>query len=229
MSRNIAIVEDEPLIRANYVDALNRLGYAARGYASRGQASVGFAAQLPDLVIIDADVDGEPEAALALGRELRTRSASLPLIFLASNDADYDAMFGRPPHADDYLTRNTSLRQLAARLAAIFRRLDSLKASPSRASLHKCGPLALETERMLASWHGTPVPLTITEFWIVHALVRQPGVLNSRARLLEAAALKANDRAITAHVGRIRRKFKAVDSGFRAIQTVRRKGWRWLA
>ena len=76
MARSIAIVEDEPLIRANYVEALNRFGYEARGYGSRGEASTAFAMRLPELVIIDIGLGDEPEGGFDLCRELRATPIS---------------------------------------------------------------------------------------------------------------------------------------------------------
>ena len=69
MGRNIAIVEDEPLIRANYVEALNRFGYDTRGYGSRREASNAFAIRLPELVIIDIGLGDEPEGGFDLRQE----------------------------------------------------------------------------------------------------------------------------------------------------------------
>ncbi|MGP1664716.1 MAG: response regulator, partial [Rhodanobacter sp.] len=114
MGRSIAIVEDEPLIRANYVEALNRFGYDARGYASRQEASSAFAMKLPELVIIDIGLGDEPEGGFDLCRELRAKSATLPLIFLTARDSDFDVISGLRLGADDYLSKDTSLHQLAA-------------------------------------------------------------------------------------------------------------------
>ncbi|HEX6612808.1 MAG TPA: response regulator, partial [Rhodanobacteraceae bacterium] len=76
MARAIAIVEDEPLIRANYVEALSRFGYEVRGYASRGEASSAFAQRMPELVIIDIGLGDEPEGGFDLCRELRAKSST---------------------------------------------------------------------------------------------------------------------------------------------------------
>ena len=227
MARNIAIVEDEPLIRANYVEALNRLGYAARGYATRGQASVAFQAQLPDLVIIDVGLGDEPEGGFDLCRELRARSKTLPIIFLTARDSDFDVISGLRLGADDYLGKNTSLHQLAARIAALFRRIDSLRAPASQETVIRHGPLKLETERMQVSWNSQPVPLTVTEFWMVHALVRHPGHVKSREQLMSAAELVVDETTITSHIKRMRKKFIAIDPKFDAIDTVHGAGYRW--
>ena len=91
MARQIAIVEDEPAIRANYSDALRRLGFEVQTYASRPEASSGFDIRLPDLVLIDIGLGDEPEGGFELCRELRQKSATLPIIFLTARDSDFDA------------------------------------------------------------------------------------------------------------------------------------------
>jgi two-component system OmpR family response regulator len=174
MGRSIAIVEDEPLIRANYVEALNRFGYDARGYGSRQEASSAFAMRLPELVIIDIGLGDEPEGGFDLCRELRAKSSTLPLIFLTARDSDFDVISGLRLGADDYLSKDTSLHQLAARIAALFRRIESLKAPASSETVIEHGPLKMEAERMRITWKGEEVPLTVTEFWMVHTLIRFP-------------------------------------------------------
>lgn len=229
MPRNIAIVEDEPLIRANYVEALNRLGYAARGYATRQQASVAFATQLPELVIIDVGLGDEPEGGFDLCRELRARSSTLPLIFLTARDSDFDVISGLRLGADDYLSKDTSLHQLAARIAALFRRIESLSAPLAAETVIRHGPLKLETERMRVTWNEQEVPLTVTEFWMVHTLARHPGHVKSREQLMRDAELVVDEATITSHIKRLRKKFIAVDPAFDAIDTVHGAGYRWTS
>lgn len=95
MPRTIAIVEDEPLIRANYVEALTRLGYEVRGYASRPDAQAAFAQRMPELVIIDVGLGDEPEGGFELCRGLRAQSATLPILFLTARDSAISC--GRSP------------------------------------------------------------------------------------------------------------------------------------
>lgn len=78
MGRSIAIVEDEPAIRANYVEALNRFGYTTTGYVSRPEASRAFAQRMPELVIIDVGLGDEPEGGFELCRELRSARFRVP-------------------------------------------------------------------------------------------------------------------------------------------------------
>ena len=227
MPRAIAIVEDEPLIRANYVEALSRFGYEVRGYSSRGEASTAFAQRMPELVIIDIGLGDEPEGGFDLCRELRAKASTLPIIFLTARDSDFDVISGLRLGADDYLSKDTSLHQLAARIGALFRRIESLKAPASSETVIEHGPLKLESERMRITWNDHEVPLTVTEFWMVHTLVRFPGHVKSRDQLMREAELVVDDATITSHIKRIRKKFIAVDPSFDSIETVHGVGYRW--
>ena len=227
MARAIAIVEDEPSIRANYVEALSRFGYDVHGFASRTEASGAFANRMPELVIIDIGLGDEPEGGFDLCRELRAKSAALPIIFLTARDSDFDIISGLRLGADDYLTKDVSLHHLAARISALFRRLDALGRPSAKETVVEHGPLKLEAERMRITWNGVEVPLTVTEFWMVHTMVRFPGHVKNRDQLMREAQVVVDDATITSHIKRIRKKFIAIDPAFDAIETVHGAGYRW--
>ena len=84
-------------------------------------------------------------------------------------------------------------------------------------------------KRLTAHWHGQRVDLTLTEFWMVHALARHPGHVKDRDALMRDASIVVDDSTITSHVKRIRRKFQAVDPAFDRIDTVYGMGYRWRA
>jgi len=227
MSRRIAIVEDEPAIRDNYSDALRRHGYEVAAYATRDAALAAFRTRLPDLALIDIGLGDDPDAGFALTRELRAMSAGLPIIFLSARDSEFDIVAGLRSGADDYLTKDASLPQLAARIAALLRRSD-LAAAPAVADdVIERGPLTLDVKRMSARWNGARVDLTLTEFWMVHALARHPGHVRDREQLMREANTVVDDGTITSHVKRIRRKFLALDPAFDRIATVYGVGYRW--
>ncbi len=227
MTRHIAIVEDEPAIRANYVDAFSRYGYRVSAYADRPSASAAFQRALPDLVLIDIGLADEPEGGFDLCRDLRARSASLPIIFLSARDSDFDIVSGLRLGADDYLTKDISLPHLQARIAALFRRMDALSRPATRDTVIEHSHLRLETERMQVLWKDQPVPLTVTEFWMIHTLIRYPGHVKSREQLMRDAQVVVDETTITSHIKRIRRKFQAVDASFDEIDTVHGAGYRW--
>ncbi len=227
MSRTIAIVEDEPAIRANYVDALTRYGHRVAAFANRPDAQQAFALQLPDLVIIDVGLGDEPEGGFDLCRELRARSATLPILFLTARDSDFDVISGLRLGADDYLTKDISLPQLTARVQALFRRTDALRSPQGRETVISQRGLRLELERMRVTWNGTEVPLTVTEFWMVHALAHRPGHVKSRDQLMREAQIVVDDATVTSHIKRMRKKFLAIDPAFDEIDTVHGAGYRW--
>ncbi len=229
MKRLIAIVEDEPAIRDNYAAAFTREGYLVRTYGNRAQATAAFTARLPDLAVIDISLEDEPEGGFELCRQLRALSAELPIIFLTARDSELDAVSGLRLGADDFLTKDLSLAHLIARVNALFRRLDALRKPPGEQEQRlRRGPLALDVERLRAEWDGKVVLLSLTEFWIVHALAHHPGHVKNRQQLMDAASVVLDDNTITSHVKRIRRKFQGIEPAFDALQTVYGMGYRWV-
>jgi two-component system OmpR family response regulator len=225
--KEIAVIEDDAAIRENYVAALQRLGYRVRGFADRPSALAGFEARLPDLVIIDINLGAEVEGGFDLCRELRARSAQLPIIFLTARESELDIVSGLRLGADDYLTKRIGLEHLLARVAALLRRVDALTSGVSGARVLERGELVLDLDRMSARWRGTPLALTVTEFWVVHALAQRPGHVRNREQLMSAANVVLDDSTVTSQIKRIRAKFLAVDDRFDCIETVYGMGYRW--
>jgi two-component system OmpR family response regulator len=229
VAKRIAIVEDEAAIRENYAAAFSREGYAVDGYDARQPALDAFESRLPDLVVIDVNLKDDVEGGFELCRELRARAADLPIIFLTARDSEFDAVSGLRLGADDYLTKDISLPHLMARVAALFRRLDAMQKPQGTESRITRGDLSIDTERMTIHWQEHPVGLTLTEFWLVHALARYPGHVKNRQQLMDAAQAVLDDNTITSHVKRIRRKFHAIDQSFDSIETVYGMGYRWIS
>ena len=226
-ARIIAIVEDEVILRDNYREALERYGFYTRGYASRSEAESAFEGLLPDLVIIDIGLGNEPEGGFELCRQLRSRSPEIPIIFLTARDSDLDAVSGLRLGADDYLTKDISTQHLLARILALFRRIDAVADNDRRPRLIRHGKLEIDIEALSVRWNGKPVPLTVTEFWMVHTLAAHPGHVRTRDQLMEAASLVIDESTVTSHIKRIRRKFQAVEANFDALETVHGAGYRW--
>ena len=228
MARTIYIVEDEPAIAENYRDFLCRHGFNVRLFSSRSQAQQGFDEKLPDLAIIDVGLGDEIEGGFDLCRELRTKAAQLPIIFLSARDSDFDIVSGLRLGADDYLTKDISQQHMLARIVALFRRIEALtepRTEPSEQMQR--GHLSIDMERLQASWMEQPVNLTITELWMVHSLARHPGHVKNRQQLMDAANVVLDDNTITSHIKRIRKKFNRIDPDFKAIQTAYGMGYRW--
>lgn len=227
MPQNIAIVEDEPSIAANYRDALSTQGFRVSLYSDRRQAAEAFRNRLPDLAIIDVGLGDDVEGGFELCRELRSLSAELPIIFLTARDSELDIISGLRLGADDYLTKDISMPQILARIHALLRRVQALGNPELSEHLIQRGPLCLNLERMTTTWGEHHLDLTVTEFWIVHALARHPGHVKNRQQLMDAANAVLDDNTITSHIKRIRRKFQQIDPSFNAIETAYGIGYRW--
>ena len=228
MARRIALVEDDPTIRQNYSDALGRAGYEVAAFGDRATATRALAARLPELAIIDIGLGPDIDGGFELCRELRAASNRLPIIFLTARDSDFDIVSGLRIGADDYVTKDVSLPHLLARIAALFRRVDAAAQPAAAEEVLNRGVLALDAQRMVATWRAQPVGLTVTEFWMVHSLARHPGHVKNRDQLMRDAEMVVDDGTITSHVKRIRKKFLAVDPAFDAIETVYGMGYRWM-
>jgi two-component system OmpR family response regulator len=228
MSKTIAIVEDEAAIRENYRDVFSRNGYAVVTYADRASAMADFRQQLPDLAVIDIGLGDDVEGGFELCRALRALSTQVPIIFLTARDSELDIVSGLRLGADDYLTKDISPTQVLARVGALFRRVAAMDAPEASEDVLVRGSLVLNMERMTAHWLEQLADLTVTEFFLVHALAKHPGHVKSRQQLMDAAKTVLDDNTITSHIKRIRKKFTALDSNFDAIQTAYGMGYRWL-
>jgi two-component system response regulator ChvI len=203
----IALVDDDRNILTSVSIGLQAEGFATRVYADGASALKAILDNPPDLAVFDIKMprmDG-----LELLQRLREKSA-LPVIFLTSKDEEPDEALGLAMGADDYIAKPFSQRLLVARIRAILRRV------------------AMDPARHEVRWDDKPVSLTVTEFLILEALATRPGVIKSRNQLMDCAYnddTYIDDRTIDSHIKRLRRKFRAVDAGFGAIETLYGAGY----
>lgn len=230
MTATIALVDDEDAIRETVGFALERAGYQVARYADGASAWEAFQNALPDLVVLDIimpRLDG-----LDLCRRLRGLSEEVPIIFLTSRDDEFDRVLGLELGADDYLCKPFSTRELLARVRVLLRRLGLMRqrtgAKPE--NLLDVGDMRLDLLRYAASWKGTPLRLTVTEFQLLRALVRHPGHVKTRRQLMEEGYpydAYVSDRTIDSHIKRLRKKLGQADAEFDAIETVHGLGYRY--
>lgn len=226
----VAVVEDEETIREAVASALRREGHRVETYADGAHAWTAFSSVLPDLAMLDIGIprmDG-----LELCRRLRSRSDTLPIIFVTSREEEFDRVLGLEIGADDYLCKPFSMRELMARVKGLLRRgASAAERTPAEQPI-AAGPLVLDPLRLSTTWKGTNVSLTVTEFLLLQALVARPGVVKTRDQLMTDAypdRVSVSDRTIDSHVKRIRRKLQAADPAFDSIEAVYGAGYRWLS
>ena len=233
MSHVIALVDDDRNILTSVSIALQAEGFVTRVYSEGTAALKAFADNPPDLGVFDIkmpNMDG-----MELLRRLREFSA-MPVIFLTSKDDELDEALGLAMGADDYISKPFSQRLLIARIRAILRRQDlardAASATPAdqEVALLERGRLTMDPARHKVIWGGRDVTLTVTEFLILEALAQRPGVVKSRNQLLDVAYqddVYVDDRTIDSHIKRMRRKFRAVDPQFDAIETLYGVGYKF--
>jgi two-component system response regulator ChvI len=232
MSVSIALVDDDRNILTSLSLALQSEGFVTRVYSDSEAALKALIENPPELAVLDIKMprmDG-----MELLRRLREKSA-IPVIFLTSKDDELDEALGLAMGADDYIAKPFSQRLLIARIRAVLRRTE-LRALPAGeeqeepAELIERGRLAMDPARHRVSWSGRDVTLTVTEFMILEALAQRPGVVKSRNQLMDVAYqddIYVDDRTIDSHIKRMRRKFRAVDDDFSAIETLYGIGYRF--
>ncbi len=228
MSRNIAIVEDDADQRENYSDALTSQGYAVQTYANKSEALLGFNKSLPDLAILDIMLEDEMDGGFDICRELRHKSPNMPIIFLTARDSDIDRVSGLRLDAWDYITKPVNLQFLAVRVSSLFRIASSVQSESAQPALLVLGALEIDQNSMSITWAGHPLSLTLTEFWLIEALARNPGHVKTYDALMQITRQSYVEKnTINGYVRRIRKKFKEVDGSFSMIQTVFGVGYRW--
>ncbi|MET0587709.1 MAG: response regulator transcription factor [Novosphingobium sp.] len=227
----IALVDDDRNILTTVSIGLQAEGYATRVYTDGATALKALLENPPDLAIFDIKMprmDG-----FELLQRLREKS-QLPVIFLTSKDEELDEAHGLALGADDYIAKPFSQRLLVARIRAILRRTEIVRADPQEESNGEMpepirrGRLVMDPARHQVIWDDKPVSLTVTEFLILEALAIRPGVVKSRNQLMDAAYsddVFVDDRTIDSHIKRLRRKFRAVDSNFSGIDTLYGAGY----
>ncbi|TEW51539.1 proteobacterial dedicated sortase system response regulator [Psychromonas algicola] len=226
--KRIAIIEDEQTIRENYIDLMKRYGYHVDGYQDREQAIKAFSLRLPDLAIIDVGLGHEYDGGFLLCQQLRQLSATVPIIFLTARDNDFDTISGLRLGADDYLSKEIGLEHLMVRISALFRRAElSQTMTASQLAVIERGDLTIDNDKMQICWKSQLLEITITEFWIIHALANKSGVVRSRQQLMTDANMVVDDNTITSHIKRIRKKFLQVDPTFDEITAIYGMGYRW--
>ena len=227
----IALVDDDKNILTSVSMLLEQEGYHVRTFSDGASALTALSATPPDLAILDIKMprmDG-----LELLRRLKQHNAELPVIFLTSKDEEIDELMGLNAGADDYIKKPFSQRLLLERVKAVLRRAEGPKAANGGETKKEAlmrGKLALDPQRHECTWDGRPVRLTVTEFLILQCLAQRPGFVKSRDNLMDAAyddQVYVDDRTIDSHIKRLRKKFKAVDDSFDAIETLYGVGYRY--
>ena len=202
----IAVVDDEEAIRETLIEALEQNGFETLGYENGRTGLDGVRRDPPDLVLLDVNMPGLD--GIEVCRRLRADSttARIPVVMLTGLSSEADQLLGYDVGADDYVNKPWSQRALVARIRAVLRRVQPGVVAGQAPIVH--GPLALHPARFEATVEGRPVPLTPTEFRLLHLLATNSDRALSRSQLLEQhdGEREVTDRNVDVHVLSIRKK-----------------------
>jgi DNA-binding response OmpR family regulator len=220
--KRIALIEDDSDIAFTVRLNLEREGYNVAIF-DRGQDGL-YAVQRGgfDFVILDLnlpDLDG-----LTICRELRRdpRTQSIPILMLTARGSERDRVTGLELGADDYLSKPFSVRELVARVAAVWRRTRGGAEEPAT---YDDGELRIDEKAFRVYRHGQEVKLAKKEFALLSLLVRNRGSVVSRDRILSEVWHMSDEietRTVDAHIRNLRKKI-----GPERISTVVGFGYRY--
>ncbi len=222
----ILVVDDEDDLVELLQYNLTRAGFVVRT-ASNGRAALEqIGREIPDLVVLDLMMPGMSGNEVL--RRLRSESATaaLPVIILTAKAEETDQIVGLTLGADDYVTKPYSIQVLMARIDAVLRRVDKVEPEAPSFPPLRLGALELNLSTYEASLDGDQVPLTLTEFRLLSALLEARGNVLSRANLMTRAigpGILVTERTIDVHVTAIRRK---LGKHAAMLRTVRGVGYR---
>jgi DNA-binding response OmpR family regulator len=215
MARTILVVEDEPTLRETIVDALEADGFRVVAAADGREALTQFRGERPDLVLLDLML---PElSGIEVTRIIRAESG-VPIVMLTAKDSELDKVVGLELGADDYVTKPFSLRELSARIRALFRR--------SEATVATGAPPTIGGHRLLRD--GEVLPIKPKAFELLAFLLRNPGQVFTRDQLLEKVwgyDYAGETRTVDVHVHWLRSQIEEDPGQPAFIHTVRGVGY----
>lgn len=182
MARTILIVEDEPTLRETLADALESDGFRVLAAADGREALATFRAERPDLILLDLML---PElSGIEVCRIIRAESG-VPIVMLTAKDSELDKVVGLELGADDYVTKPFSLRELTARIRALFRRSDQSVAVEAPPAIVDLGAVQADLGGHRLLRDGQVLAVKPKAFELLAFLIRHPGQVFTRDQLLE--------------------------------------------
>ncbi|MFN7696021.1 MAG: phosphate regulon transcriptional regulator PhoB [Burkholderiales bacterium] len=220
----VLVVEDEPAIAELIALHLRHEGHLPRVANSSTEAQEALLEQLPDLVVLDWMLPGEPGVALLQKWRQDPRTKSLPVIMLTARAQESDKIKGLDVGADDYLTKPFSPAELMARIRALLRR----KAPEALEAPLQVGLLRLDPSARRVFSGSSELQLGPTEFRLLRYLMSHPERVHSRAQLLDKVwgdHVFIEERTVDVHIKRLRDALNPAGCA-ELIETVRGAGYR---
>lgn len=223
---SLLVVDDDPVTRARLEAYFSEAGYDMRAVDNGEKMWDVLRAQHIDVVLLDVGLPGKD--GLELARELRVHDERLGVILVTGRSDDIDKIVGLESGADDYVTKPFNSRELLARVKIVLRGKRN-RAPVQEHAEYRFGNWTINlAQRRVVSHDGRRENLTRGEFELLVSLVRRPGVVLSRDRLMQNVSHRAwdpGDRTIDVLISRLREKLEADPKNPELIVTVRGEGY----
>lgn len=213
---SIFILEDDMFLRDGLCEILQKEGYCVTAASSLTKAEKIIYSKKFALIILDVMLpDG---SGLDLCVNIRSKGINTPVLFLTACDDEIQIVRGLDSGADDYVTKPFKLLELLSRVRALIRRKGG--------TVYKSSDITVDSENMTVKRNGENIFVTPIEFQIISTLIRNSGIIVTRATLLNNIWDDNNnfidDNTLSVHISRLREKI-----GAEHIVTVRGVGYRW--
>ena len=230
--RRVLVVEDERELALVIRRHVEELGHEVQIAGSGEQALEAVTAQAFDLVLLDIMLPGVD--GLEVCRRLRAKKLYMPVIMLTARSSEVDKVLGLETGADDYITKPFSLKELGARIRAMFRRAETpgQDGQQSAAGITVGDVLWIAPDSREVRVRGQDISLTQKEFDLLLHFARNPGRVYTRAQLLDAVWGYTHDgyeHAVNCHINRLRAKIERDPSKPEMIVTVWGVGYKFSA
>ena len=209
MNESLLLVEDDDAIAGALGLHLEQAGYRLHRESDGLAAMQAIDHKRWDLVLLDLMLPGADGWDVC--RHLRARHPGVPVIMLSARSAEAHRVLGLELGADDYLAKPFSMLELVARVRALLRRIEQMRAAPLPSPDLQFGPFRLDTVRRELVRGETPVALTLREFDLLHFLARHPGQAYSRGELLRRVwgdGFDGYEHTVNSHINRLRAKIE---------------------
>ncbi|SEL27149.1 two-component system, OmpR family, torCAD operon response regulator TorR [Roseovarius azorensis] len=225
---HILIIEDEPVTRTTLAEYLSSHGYTVTAFESAESAEPMLASDQADLLLVDITLDGKD--GLQITREQRARS-DIGIILTTSLSDDVDRIVGLELGADDYVCKPFNRRELLARIKNLLRRTEMHRRFSRQHVRFHGFSFAMATRQLTAS-DGASIRLTRAEFELLAELLRHPGEVLSRERLMSAVTHRQqhpDTRTVDVIIRRLRTKLEEDPAVPRIITTAHGEGYVFTA
>jgi DNA-binding response OmpR family regulator len=230
MKRRILVIEDDEDIARLVELHLKDAGHEVK-VAHDGNSGLELALAKPfDLIILDLLLPGID--GIEICRRVRSASTYTLILMLTSRSSELDRVLGLEIGADDYLTKPFGIRELLARVKALFRREEALRseASLETQKIASAGGLIIDIEKRSVMRNGQSVSLTAKEFDLLLQFARHPGRVYTRMELLNLVwgyGYEGYEHTVNSHINRLRAKIEENPAQPRYILSVRGVGYKF--